>query len=415
MQLTDIILPMRLPRILLASIFCVLLLFLIYHIPYINSRVSWRLEVARAYLRGVIDPVQPVPTALPAATADIPPAVSPQPGTTSAVYTSTPLPTATPLPAAISLPAPEWEKQDWNNCGPATLAMYLRYYGWDGNQFDISDQLRSERNDRNINVEELDHYVRNNAGWLNILYRVAGDLQLLRGLLANGIPVMIEEGDTLDETYWLDDDHWAGHYLLLTGYDDSSQSFTGQDSFRGPDRQVGYSDTDQRWQAFNRVFIVIFHPTQQQTVKALLGPQWDAGYNRQYALEFSQTETQADPDNGFAWFNLGSNLVYFERYAEAAQAYDTARGLELPQRMIRYQFGPFFAYFHSNRLEDLQSLLDYALRITDNSEEAWLWQGWLLYRQGDERGALAAFREAYNCNRLSIDAQYALEFMGAVP
>ena len=39
----------------------------------------------------------------------------------------------------------------------------------------------------------------------------------------------------------------------------------------------------------------------------------------------------------FAWFNLGSDLVYFDRYEEAALAYDKARELGLPLRMFRYQ------------------------------------------------------------------------------
>jgi len=86
--------------------------------------------------------------------------------------------------------------------------------------------------------------------------------------------------------------------------------------------------------------------------------------NRQNALELSQEQTKADPLNAFTWFNLGSNLVYFERYAEAARAYDQARQLGLPQRMLRYQFGPFFAYFFSSRNADLLSLTEYALKIT---------------------------------------------------
>jgi hypothetical protein len=86
--------------------------------------------------------------------------------------------------------------------------------------------------------------------------------------------------------------------------------------------------------------------------------------------------------NAFAWFNLGSNLVYFERYAEAARAYDQARQLGLPQRMLRYQFGPFFAYFFSSRNADLLSLTEYALKITPNSEETLLWRGWGHYRDG---------------------------------
>ena len=79
--------------------------------------------------------------------------------------------------------------------------------------------------------------------------------------------------------------------------------------------------------------------------------------------------------------------MYFERYREAAEAYDRARELGLPQRMLRYQFGPFFAYFHTRRMDDLKSLTEYALQITPNSEEALLWQGWMLFRNGDtQRG-----------------------------
>ncbi len=47
----------------------------------------------------------------------------------------------------------------------------------------------------------------------------------------------------------------------------------------------------------------------------------------------------------------------------------------LPQRMLRYQFGPFLAYFNALRTEDLLALTDYALDRTANSEEALLWRG----------------------------------------
>jgi tetratricopeptide (TPR) repeat protein len=244
---------------------------------------------------------------------------------------------------------------------------------------------------------------------------VGGELETLKQLLAEGIPVVIEEGYILDVTYWPNDDHWAGHYLLLTGYDDASQSFTAQDTFVGADRVVTYEHLEEGWKAFNRVYIVLFPPDREETVRRILGPHWDVAYNRETALETAQAEAAADPEDAFAWFNAGTNLVYFERYAEAAQAYDTARSLGLPQRMLRYQFGPFFAYFHSLRTDDLMAVTQYALQITDKSEEAWVWRGWGLYRQGAELDAIAAFRRAYEINRYSADAQYALEFMGATP
>jgi hypothetical protein len=43
--------------------------------------------------------------------------------------------------------------------------------------------------------------------------------------------------------------------------------------------------------------------------------------------------------------------------------------------MFRYQFGPFLAYFHSGRNDDLL-LTDYARGVTEMSEETWLWYGY---------------------------------------
>jgi tetratricopeptide (TPR) repeat protein len=311
------------------------------------------------------------------------------------------------------LPSTAWEKQDWNNCGPATLAQYLRFFGWEGDQFSISDLLKPERGDRNVNVEELVYFVRNRAGWLQAEFRVGGEIDLLKQFLAAGIPVMVEEGFYLETEYWPNDDRWAGHYLLLTGYDDTTQIFTAQDSFIGANQEVSYQALDESWRIFNRVYILVYPPSQEEVVKRLLGPHWDVDYNRQQALEMAEFEVDANPQDAYGWFNLGTNLVYFERYDEAAEAYDQTRNLGLPQRMLRYQFGPFFAYFHAERLDDLMTLTEYALQRTPNAEEALLWHGWGLYRQGNASDARADFRAALEANRNYLDAQYALDFIAS--
>jgi tetratricopeptide (TPR) repeat protein len=103
--------------------------------------------------------------------------------------------------------------------------------------------------------------------------------------------------------------------------------------------------------------------------------------------------------------------VYFEQYAEAARSYDEARKIGLPQRMLRYQFGPFFAYFHAFRNEDLLALAEYALQRTPNSEEALLWRGWGRYRDGNTRGAREDWEKALQANPNFFDAQYALDYL----
>jgi tetratricopeptide (TPR) repeat protein len=415
----------RYRKFILALAGLALLGILIFQIPAINRRLSWRLEIAQTYLRGVIHPVEAVPTPNAIFIPPTPePATSatPEPSPTNSSLlegTNSPTPTLIPtitqtptaIPESVYLPAPNWVSQDQNNCGPAALSMYLNYYGWDGDQYQISDLLKPDRADRNVNVEELDYYVRNYAGWLNTLYRVGGDLEMLKEFIAAGIPVIVESSFFFDERYWPNDDLWAAHYLLVTGYDEAEQTFTVQDTFHGPNQVLSYATMDEYWQPFNRLYMLVYPPDQDETVQAILGDNWDEETNRQHALEVARTETVADPENSYAWFNLGTNLLYFEQYQDAAEAYDEARTIGWPQRMLRYQFGPFFAYFHSGRTEDLLTLTEYALQRTPNSEEAHLWRGWGRYRNGDVNGALADFRAALEVNPNNWDAQYALDFV----
>lgn len=401
----------------LAGIF--LLVILLYQNPAVKDLVDWRIFRFTAYVNGIVHPVEVIPTALilPTSMAN---RASPTilPTLTPAIF-STPTETATPvsLPAQASLPAPQYEKEDINNCGPATLTMALRMYGWKGNQFDISNVIKPQRYDRNVNPDELVYWVRNYAGWLRAEYRVNGNITLLKEILAAGYPVIIEETFTFDAPQWPNDDLWAAHYVLLTGYDDSTATFTVQDAFHGPNLSISYDQLEKVWEPFNHLYLVFYLPNQENQVSDLLGSDWDTNVNRQKALNATQGLTVSNPNDKFAWFNYGTNLVYFDQYEEANQAYDTARRLSLPQRMFRYQFGPFLADLNTNRLDDLlkitQDTLDqaYASGVDGTgkySEEAWLWNGYALFRRGDIQGAAKAWNSALYVHPNYCDAEYAI-------
>lgn len=406
----------------------ILAFFIILQVPEIQSRVIWRVDRTLTFVRGVINPAKPLPTAIgvqatnnnetiltdPTATQTPEPTQTPVSNTATPLPpTSTPEPTFTPtaIPEKVVLDAPAYEEQDINNCGPATLTMLLRYYGWEGDQFTISDLIKPKRDDRNVNIEELTSYILTNATWLDPQYRVGGDVEMLKKLIAAGFPVMIEEGFTMAESYWLNDDRWSGHYLLLTGYDDAAQYFISQDSFVGANLPISYEELNERWEAFNRVYMVVYPVEQRPLVQEILGEHWDVDFNRQHALEAAQKVVEEDSTNSYAWFNMGTNLVYFDKYSDAAKAYDTARELGLPQRMLRYQFGPFFAYFNIGRNDDLLALADYALERTPNAEEAMLWRGWALYRLGRRAEAVEQFQKALETRPGYTDAQYGLDFV----
>ena len=406
-------------KFLLFSFAGILLLgILLYQIPAVKLAVDWRVEKFTLYVQNSVNPPGPVPTALPATRL-------PVTQTPRATYTpvtvpdSSPTPTATPepLPAQVTLTPPQWEQQSPNNCGPNALAFALRMYGWQGTQEEIAAQIKPVTGDRNVNPDELIWYVRNNAGWLNMEYRVAGDIQLLKRLLAHRYPVIVETVTSLDPNDALGptDDLWAAHYLLLTGYDDVAQTFSIMDSYHENNKSVSYRQLEEEWKPFNYVYMFLYLPQEESEIQSILGADWDADFNRQRALELSQSQTEANPKDAYAWFNAGSNLVYFERYEEAALAFDQSREISLPLRMFRYQFSPFIAYFQSNRIDDLLALTNYALGVTEKSEETWLWHGWGLYRKGDLQGAIADWRKALDIHPGYDDALYALTFVGAQP
>ena len=407
-----------------AALFALInLAIVVFQIPAINSRLSWRYEVAKTYFRNVLNPVGDVPTAIPNPTSTQSTASPTAPITpTIPVEAATPIlipatATLAPPPAQAFLPSPPYEKQTPNNCGPAALSMMLHMLGWTGDQKTISDVIKPVNGDRNVNPEEMAYWIHNFAGWLRMEYRVGGDLETLQRLIAYGYPVIIEGTTSLnpDDTGWPDDDLWAAHYLLLTGYDDATQTFTVQDPYRGSDKKIPYEQLESEWKPFNYLYLIVYLPEREAEIQTLLGPNWDRDMNRQNALARAQAATAQDPNDAFAWFNVGSNLVYFERYDEANAAYDQARQIGLPQRMFRYQFGPFIANFQAHRTDDLLALTDYALQRTEMSEEAWLWHGWALYRQGDTNGAVEDWRKALAVRPGYEDALYALNFVGATP
>ena len=110
--------------------------------------------------------------------------------------TATPAPTATPVPLyapaqpAAALTGIRHEWQTWNNCGPATLAMTLSYFGSPLDQAAIGAVLRPFPDDKNVSPHELVDFARGQGYEATLL--VNGNADLLRTLVSNGLPVLLE-------------------------------------------------------------------------------------------------------------------------------------------------------------------------------------------------------------------------------
>lgn len=355
------------------------------------------------------------PTLAPTATPTLAPsqteAVNPtsQPASQGTTDTSN-VNTSAVLPSAARLFGMTHQKQTWNNCGPATITTALSFYSWRNDQRYAEQILKPNREDKNVSPDELVRFV-NEQTQVRAIMRIGGTLEVLKSLIANNFPVVIERGIMFEANDWL------GHYQALVAYDDGQGIFYAYDSFLGTGSSgegvtESYQRLDEDWKAFNRTFIVIYMPQQASELQALLGDHWDETRSAELALEQALTEARFNPQDGHAWFNAGSSLVALGRYQEAANAFDQARRFVLPWRMLWYQFGPFIAYYEVGRYEDVLSLAQINLNNAEELEETYFWRGRVYAAQGRTDAAAAEFRRALGYNPNFQAARQALSSLG---
>lgn len=354
------------------------------------------------------------PTATPSLTATLQPTFTPQSPisnlqspTAEPTITSTPLPpTATPLPTAVRLQNIQIIPQKFNNCGPANLTITLGYHGINVDQLDVGAAVKPNYDDRNVSPGELVDYV-NEETPMQARYFVGGSVELLKQLIAAGYPVIVEKG--LYPNAW---EGWMGHYLTVIGYDEAAQEFISLDTFLGPwdnsGRRDSYESVDEFWQMFNHTFILVYPPEEEAEVLALLPPELNDPVTMWQATAVSnQTLTATQPGNPYVWFNLGSSLTHLAQltddatlYASAAAAFDQARTIGLPWRMLWYQFEPYAAYLANGRIDDIFTLSDAILSTEggQNVEETHLYRSYAYAAQGNEAAAATALATALDLN-----------------
>ena len=385
-----------------------------------------RMEIAgyRPHPQFVPTPLPTSTDALLATTTEHPPAAltpSPTRALPSPVSSPAASPAAAPSPilspttahptaqTAVELTGLTHMWQKWNNCGPATLAMNLSYFGHLMDQAEVAASLKGNQDDKNVSPEEMADFAR--AQGLNAVVRVNGNADRLRLLLSNGIPVIIET--------WHEPEpgDGMGHYRLLTGYDDQSQHWLAFDSFdsTGVDLsqpyggiRLSYDEVDELWAVFNRAYIAIYPDDLTPVVLSILAEDSVDAIMWQRALRHAQIEVEQRPDSAFAWFNLGTDLVALDQFEQAAAAYDRARVIGLPWRMMWYQFGAFRSYYEIGRYEELISLADATIATADNIEEIYYWRGLGLAARGDTARARQAWQKAIELNPSYPEAAAAL-------
>lgn len=345
--------------------------------------------------------------------------------TTSAEPTAPPTPTLLPTPLPVSFSASarlngvRHQFQAWNNCGPATLAMGLSYFDLYLLQSTTADWLKPNPEDRNVSPYEMVSYVRQNTQ-LGAIDRANGDLDLIRQFLSNDIPVIIETGiDPPGEFSWME---WYGHYYLVIAYSDEQQQLWVYDSWLGSGidensqpivnqqgKPISYKAFDRYWRHFNREYIAIYQPNQEPLVNEIIGAQLEDRVMWEASLTRNLDELDTEPENAYLWFNVGTAYNGLEQFDKAAKAFDQARMLGLPWRMLWYQFGPYEAYLQTGRYQDVIDLADVTLNQRPYFEESYFYRGMAFKALGDSKRAVQDLRRAAEFNPKFKRAVEALE------
>ena len=235
--------------ILLADFFLVLAAFLIFLQPGVQEWAGYHALQTYARLKTWLYPPQKVTFSAQA----VPTSEAVQ--ASGSISTLAAQPTQTVDPQFPSLPAYHLIKggtyfsqhNRWNYCGPANLAMLLTYWDWIGTHDDVARVIKPYPKDKNVTPYEMVDFIK--FVGLDGLSRVGGDLDILKRLIANGYPVVVEKGphflDILNKITWM------GHYQLLNGYDDQKEVFIAQDSYIEANYEQPYEKLIEEWRSFN--------------------------------------------------------------------------------------------------------------------------------------------------------------------
>jgi len=211
-------------------------------------------------------------------------ALAANPGRTRTAHAATAGPTAhvavAPSRASGSLGPLINIPQAYNNCGPTSVAEVLAYWGVQRTQYQTAAVLRADdytppgSTAYGMSTFGLPAYARGLG--LRALIGVGGTQPLLKALVSNGFPVIVNQPVSLA-------DHDA-HYRPIDAYDDRQGVFVSSDPYLGQGHAITYPDFARLWSRGTR-FVVLYPPARAPLLTATLAAAgWDKTRAYRHAL-----------------------------------------------------------------------------------------------------------------------------------
>ncbi|MCU0481428.1 MAG: C39 family peptidase [Anaerolineae bacterium] len=306
------------------------------------------------------------------------------------------------LPKRVVLEGMQQVWQQFNRCSAAALTMQISYWRGEMNYYDTIRNLNPRDEDASTRLDEMVAYAQTFG--LAGVERLGGDLPMLKRLVSAGFPVLVEtvyyeEGEDAAKT-------WMSHNRVMVGYDDDKGEAYFYDSLLGfgadnIGKAVKYDELMERWRQLNYSYMVLYEPNQEAQVQSLMGEvQWDKAQNIVALYDrINNIDLIAKPNDAFNHFNLGTALARLGRYEEAVVAYDKAREIGLPFRMMWYQFDIFETYLQVNRPQDVQTLAWRVIGDAPGVEEMYYYLALAYIATDDMPRAISNLEQAIWYNR----------------
>lgn len=275
---------------------------------------------------------------------------------------TSPTPTPMSLPMSKTLSTDYHIFQSFNNCGPAALSMALRFYGIDVSQQELGNALRpyqvpgGDNDDKSVTLKELGEKGKDYG--LTPYHRPMGNPDIIKKFIANDIPVITRT--------WTKPNEDIGHFRVVKGYNDNTQTVIQDDSLQGHDLPYSYSDFNELWKKFNYEYVVLVPSDKIELAEQILGENKDETTAWKNAVKNSEEELRLNPNDIDARFNLSVALYNTGNYEGSIREFEKVESA-LPFRTLWYQIEPIEAYF---QVGNYDKVLQITQKTLDNENKA---------------------------------------------
>lgn len=307
-------------------------------------------------------------------------------------------PTSTPFPTVNSktLVTDYHVFQSFNNCGPAALSMALRIYDISVSQKELGDALRPYQNaggdndDKSTTLHEMGEKAEEYG--FTYYHRPNGDMETIKRAVSAGFPVIAR---TLLHT-----NEDIGHYRVIKGFDQGSETITQDDSLQGKNLVYSFEEFNELWETFNYEFLILIPSDKNFMAEGILQENFDENKSWNLAKERANRLLSTNPNNMYARFNYSVALYHTGDYKKSVEEFEKIE-FQLPFRTLWYQIEPIEAYYKLGNYDRVFEITDKILENHNRAfSELYMIRGKIYEKQGDKSAANIEYEKArfYNQN-----------------